>query len=197
MQGSIEIICGPMFAGKSSELIRRARVAQEAGLKIKVFKPQKDTRYSNFHITSHNGDKIPATPISYFKDISEYLDSKTNIIALDEVHFFKSSVSEAIYTCTDLANEGYKLIISGIDQDFRGEPIHPLADLLAIAEKITKLKAYCSVCGEPAHQSQRLINNQPAPYDSPTIQIGAKELYEPRCRKCHQIIRPFYEEKKH
>lgn len=189
MPGKIEIICGPMFAGKTTELIRRIEVFNKGGKKVTSFKPAKDNRYDDEQIATHDGKTSQAFPINSLKELLQKLPSDTEIITIDEIHFFPDDPMEVVRTCSGLADKGHHLIIAGVDQDFRAEPFHPICELLAIAEKVTKLKSACTCCGDKAHQSQRLINGEPAAYDSPTIQVGADELYEPRCRKCHQIIK--------
>lgn len=182
--GYIEVAIGPMYSGKSEELIRRMKRAKIAKQKIMVFKPAIDNRYSKDDVVSHSGDSIGAIPIKESKDIYGYLDEDVQVVGIDEVQFFDENV---VNVAIDLADKGIRVICAGLDMDFRGEPFGPTPQLLAVAEFVDKLQAICSVCGQPATRSQRLINENPAKYDDPIIQIGAVESYEARCRKCHVI----------
>lgn len=182
--GWIEVICGSMFSGKSEELIRRIKRAQFAKQKIAVFKPEIDNRYSSKEVTSHNGTKVIAIPVASSAHIKEFDKSGYDIIAIDEVQFFDAQIIETVMA---LANEGFRVILAGLDQDFRGEPFGPMPQLMAIAEHVTKLQAVCTVCGSPASRTQRLINGTPAGYDDPIILVGASEAYEARCRQHHEV----------
>jgi len=182
--GWIEVICGSMFSGKSEELIRRVRRVQIARKKVQVFKPTLDNRYAVQYIFSHNGSNIEAISINEPKEILDRLDSDTEVVAIDEAQFFSQDI---VSVCQKLADEGKRVIIAGLDQNFRGEPFGPMPDLMAIAEFVNKLQAICMVCGQVASRTQRLVNGKPAKYDDPIILIGAKETYEARCRKCHQV----------
>jgi len=182
--GWIEVICGSMFSGKSEELIRRVRRVQIAKKKVQVFKPAIDNRFSIKYIYSHNGSKVEAINISKPKEILEKLEPDTEVIAIDEAQFYNDNIVDI---CQKLADQGKRIIIAGLDQDFRGEPFGPMSKLLAIAEYIEKLQAICMVCGKAASRTQRLINGKPAKYSDPTILIGAEETYEARCRKCHVV----------
>jgi thymidine kinase len=182
--GWLEIICGSMFSGKSEELIRRVRRAQFAKQEVKVFKPSIDNRYSEEEVVSHNGTAIISKPVASSIEILEYITEKTDVIAVDEVQFFDEHICDVL---TLLANQGYRVIAAGLDQDFRGEPFSVVPQLMAIAESVTKLQAVCSVCGSPASRTQRLINGKPASYDDPIILVGASESYEPRCRHHHEV----------
>ena len=184
--GWIEVICGSMFSGKSEELIRRVHRVQIARKKVQVFKPIIDNRFAVQYIYSHNGSKIEAINISQPKELLEKLDPDIEVIAIDEAQFYSDDI---ISICQKLADQGKRIIIAGLDQDFRGEPFGPVPKLLAIAEYIDKLQAICMVCGNPASRTQRLVNGKPAKYSDPTILIGAKESYEARCRKCHVVIK--------
>ena len=184
--GWIEVICGSMFSGKSEELIRRVHRVQIARKKVQVFKPIIDNRFAVQYIYSHNGSKIEAINISQPKELLEKLDPDIEVIAIDEAQFYSDDI---ISICQKLADQGKRIIIAGLDQDFRGEPFGPIPKLLAIAEYIDKLQAICMVCGNPASRTQRLVNGKPAKYSDPTILIGAKESYEARCRKCHVVIK--------
>ncbi len=182
--GYIEVIIGPMYSGKSEELIRRIKRAKIAKQNIVVFKPQIDSRYSKEDVVSHSGNSVNAIPISDPKQIYDFIDSKTQVVGIDEVQFFDE---EIVDIAIDLADKGIRVIAAGLDMDFKGEPFGPTPKLLAVAEFVDKIQAICSVCGQPATRSQRLINGQPAKYDDPIIQVGAIESYEARCRKCHVV----------
>lgn len=182
--GSIEVICGSMFSGKSEELIRRVRRAHFARLKVQVFKPAIDNRYSEDAVVSHNGTSVEAYPVSKSKEILELINEDTHCVAIDEVQFFDEEVSSVVQ---QLADQGYRVICAGLDQDFRGIPFGPIPQLMAIAESVTKLQAICVACGSPASRTQRLINGRPAHANDPIILIGAEESYESRCRRCHQV----------
>jgi thymidine kinase len=184
--GWIEVICGSMFAGKSEELIRRVTRLEYAKKKIKVFKPIIDNRYSNDEIVSHSKYKTKAINITYANDILNHIEQDTYAVVVDEVQFLDREIIEI---AEQLANEGKRVILAGLDKDFRGEPFGVMPDLLARAETVTKLTAICSVCGMPATRTQRLVNGKPVRYDDPLILVGATESYEPRCRKCHKVER--------
>ncbi|MFO1442205.1 thymidine kinase [Bacillus sp. Bva_UNVM-123] len=183
-KGWVEVICGSMFSGKSEELIRRVRRVQFAKQQIVVFKPQIDNRYSDEAVVSHNGTSYTAIPISQSTDIFKYIQTDTDVIAIDEVQFFDSEIVRVIQ---HLADSGYRVIAAGLDQDFRGEPFGQMPELMAIAESVTKLQAVCTICGSPASRTQRLINGKPASYDDPIILVGASEAYEARCRHHHEV----------
>lgn len=184
--GWIEVICGSMFSGKSEELIRRVRRVQIAKKKVQVFKPAIDNRYEIQYIYSHNGSKVEAINVENPNDIPNMLKEDTEVVGIDEVQFFHDDI---IKIAQILADQGKRIIIAGLDQDFRGEPFGPMPKLLAIAEYIDKLQAICMVCGKSASRTQRLVNGVPAKYSDPTILVGAKESYEARCRKCHKVPR--------
>lgn len=182
--GWIEVICGSMFSGKSEELIRRIRRCHFAKQKVAVFKPKIDNRYSKVNVVTHNGSSTPAIAISSVKQIYGYIREDVDVIAMDEVQFFEPEIVDVV---TDLADKGYRVILAGLDQDFRGEPFGPMPQLLSIAEDITKLQAVCTVCGAPASRTQRLIDGKPASYYDQIILVGASESYEPRCRLHHEV----------
>jgi thymidine kinase len=184
--GSIEVITGSMFSGKTDELIRRLRRARIARQGVQVFKPAIDTRYAVEKVTSHAGSEFEATPVAAAADIAALIQSETTVVALDEAQFFGPEVCEL---CRELAARGIRVIVAGLDQDFRGEPFGPMPQLLALAEDVDKLHAICAVCGDEASRTQRLINGQPANYDEPVIVVGASELYEARCREHHLVPR--------
>jgi thymidine kinase len=182
--GWIEVICGSMFCGKTEELIRRVRRAQIARQKVQVFKPTIDTRYTEREVTSHNGVQIQAMPVENVTQIQAQIEEDTTVVALDEAQFFDDTI---VALCEKLAIQGVRVIVAGLDMDFRGEPFGPMPALMARAERVDKLQAICVVCGGPASHTQRLINNQPAAYDDPIILVGASEVYEARCRGCHEV----------
>ncbi|UKS65094.1 thymidine kinase [Rossellomorea marisflavi] len=182
--GWVEVICGSMFSGKSEELIRRVRRTQFAKQEIAVYKPKLDNRYSEESVVSHNGTSVIAKAMENASSILEDLNPKVDVVAIDEVQFFDDAI---VGVAQKLANSGYRVILAGLDQDFRGEPFGPMPELLSIAEQVTKLQAVCAVCGSPASRTQRLINGEPACYDDPIILVGASEAYEPRCRHHHEV----------
>ncbi|MCB2293160.1 thymidine kinase [Clostridium algoriphilum] len=184
--GWIEVIIGPMYSGKSEELIRRIRRTNIAKQKVQVFKPQIDNRYSNTDVVSHCGAKVEAVPVKDSSQILELLDADTQVVAIDEVQFFDKDIISVI---TTLADDDKRVICAGLDMDFKGEPFGPIPPLLAIAEFVDKIQAICVVCGNPATRTQRLINGKPARYEDPIVLIGATESYEARCRKCHIVPR--------
>lgn len=183
-KGWIEVICGPMFAGKSEELIRRIKTLSYAHQKIIAFKPAIDNRYDKTAIASHNGGKYQAFAIKKASDILELTPSDAQVVAVDEVQFFGTEIIEI---CESLADKGIRVIVAGLDMDFRGEPFGPMPGLLARAEFVTKLTAACTVCGCAATRTQRLVDGKPAALDQPIILVGAKESYEARCRKHHIV----------
>ncbi len=182
--GWIEVICGSMFSGKTEELIRRLRRAQIAQQQVQVFKPTIDTRYAKQEVTSHNGMQVKATPVEDTAQLRSMIKPETTVVALDEAQFFGEDV---IPLCEELADRGMRVIIAGLDMDFRGEPFGPMPEIMARAEHVVKLQAICVVCGGPASRTQRLIDGQPAAYDDPVIMVGASEVYEARCRGCHEV----------
>lgn len=175
--GWIEVIAGCMFSGKTEELIRRLRRAQIAKQKVKIFKPKIDARYSESSIVSHNEQSLPSETID---DINEVLTlyEGAKVIGIDEAQFFSSDI---ITVCNQLANDGVRVIVAGLDQDYRGIPFEPMPQLLAIAEYITKSLAICVVCGNPADKTQRKTTS------AERVIVGAADIYEARCRKCHYI----------
>ncbi len=190
--GWIEVICGNMYAGKTEELLRRIRRLEYAKKTVVVFKPKLDNRYSEGEVVSHNNERVRSINISNPKDIMKYVDPLPYAIAIDEVQFLGP---EVINICEELAYKGVRVIVAGLDKDFRGEPFGIMPELLARAEYVTKLQAICQVCGAPATRTQRIINGKPAKYTDPVILVGAKEHYEARCRHCHVVEgRPTYED---
>ena len=184
--GSIEVITGSMFSGKTDELIRRLRRATIARQKVQVFKPLVDNRFSVEKVTSHAGGEFAAIPVQSAQDILGLLDSLTTVVAIDEAQFFDAAV---VQLAQDLADRGMRVIVAGLDTDFRSEPFGPMPTLMAKAEIVDKLHAICMVCGEPASRTQRLVNGQPAYYDDPVVIVGASEMYEARCRQHHEVPR--------
>jgi thymidine kinase len=185
--GWVEVICGSMFSGKTEELIRRVRRAQIARQKVQVFKPSLDDRYAQEKVTSHNGMDVDATIVTEAREILDLVEPDAVVVAIDEVQFFDWTIAEV---CNTLAESGKRVIVTGLDMDFRGEPFGPMPLLMAEAERVDKLSAICVVCGAPASRTQRLINGQPASYDDPVIMVGASEVYEARCRHCHRVEQP-------
>jgi len=184
--GSIEVICGSMFCGKTEELIRRLRRAQIARQKVQVFKPAIDRRYDDLRVTSHAGMALDAIPVEKAADILNYLEADTTVVGIDEAQFIDPQIVEVVET---LASRGVRVILAGLDMDFRGEPFGSMPILMARAERVDKLQAICMVCGEPASRTQRLVNGKPARYDDQVVIVGAAEMYEARCRSHHQVPR--------
>lgn len=184
--GWIEVIAGSMYAGKTEELLRRIRRIEYAKKDVIVFKPCIDNRYSNDEVVSHNNSRVKSINISCASEIYKHLEKELPYaIAIDEVQFLDK---EVVNVCEHFANLGVRVIVAGLDKDFRGEPFGVMPELLARAEYVTKLDAICQVCGAPATRTQRLINGVPARYDDPIILVGAKEQYEARCRHCHVVL---------
>ncbi len=185
-RGRIEVVCGSMFSGKTEELIRRVKRAQIARQTVQVFKPAIDTRYSLEEVASHDGVRAMAQPVNTAAEIRSSIAAATTVVAIDEIQFFDDAVIEL---CEELAESGVRVIVAGLDQDFRGEPFGPMPMLMAKAELVDKLQAICVICGQTASRTQRLINGNPANYDDPVILVGAQETYEARCRQCHDVPR--------
>jgi thymidine kinase len=184
--GSVEVIVGSMFSGKTDELIRRLRRATIARQKVQVFKPAIDVRYADSKVTSHAGNDFDAHPIEEVADIFARLKPDTTVVAIDEAQFFDMEIIEIVQS---LADRGLRVIVAGLDTDFRGEPFGPIPTLMAQSEHVDKLHAICMVCGEEASRTQRLVNGKPAHYNEPVVIIGASELYEARCREHHIVPR--------
>jgi thymidine kinase len=182
--GSIEVICGSMFSGKTEELIRRIRRAYIARQRVQVFKHALDDRYAAAAITSHNGAKIEAAPVAGSREILRLVEPAVEVVAVDEAQFLDDGIAPV---ATSLAQRGVRVILAGLDTNFRGDPFGPMPLLLALAEEVTKLQAICVVCGAPASRTQRLVNGRPAHYSDPVVLIGAHEAYEARCRRCHEV----------
>jgi len=184
--GSIEVITGSMFSGKTDELIRRLVRATIAKQKVQVFKPAVDVRYAVEKVTSHTGSNFDAIPVRKASDICQRLEADTTVVGIDEAQFFDE---EVIVVARELAGRGARLIVAGLDMDFRGEPFGPMPVLMAQAERVDKVQAICMICGEPASRTQRLVNGKPARYDDPVVIVGAAEMYEARCRAHHVVPR--------
>lgn len=182
--GWVEVICGSMFSGKSEELIRRVRRATFANMTVQVFKPAIDNRYDDKAVVSHNGTSTNAIAIRKSEEIYEHLNPNVDIVAIDEAQFFDDTMVEM---AEQLACKGIRVIVAGLDTDFRGEPFGPMPKFMAICESLTKLSAICPICGSPASRTQRLIDGKPASFDEPIILVGASESYEPRCRHHHEV----------
>jgi thymidine kinase len=180
--GWLEVVCGPMFSGKSEEMIRRLRRAEIAGQKVIVFKPQIDDRYDAADVVSHAGVRMRAVPVGCVADVLARADGY-DVVGIDEVQFFEASVVAAALA---LADRGVRVICAGLDQNFRREPFGPMPALLAHAEFADKLQAVCHRCGGPATTTQRLVDGRPAPYSGETIVVGELDSYEARCRDCHE-----------
>jgi thymidine kinase len=182
--GSLTVITGSMFSGKTEELIRRLRRALYARRSVQVFKHALETRSDLTEIRSHNGIPHEAGAVSTSEELLERIEPETDVVAVEEAQFFDEGIVDA---CRSLADSGYQVIIAGLDMDFRGRPFGPMPDLLAEADEVVKLRAICAVCGRDASRSQRLIDGKPAPASAPTILVGAQETYEARCRQHHVV----------
>ena len=173
--GWIEAVVGSMFSGKTQELIRRLRLATIARQKVQVFNHALDTRYAKDHIVSHDSSKTPSQAVAKAKDILELIEPETQVVGIDEVQFFDEGVIEV---CETLADQGRRVLVAGLDQDYRGVPFPVTSRLMGVAEFVTKNLAICSVCGSPANRSQRLSTNKKL------IEVGTGDKYEARCRAC-------------
>ncbi|NWG34357.1 MAG: thymidine kinase [Chloroflexi bacterium] len=182
--GSIEVVCGSMFSGKTDELIRRLVRAVIAKQKVQVFKPAIDVRYAVEKVTSHTGSNFDAIPVEKAAEIRSKLEADTTVVGIDEAQFFDPDIIPIVQ---ELAGSGIRVIVAGLDMDFRGEPFGPMPLLMSTAERVDKLHAICMVCGDEASRTQRLVNGKPARYDDPVVIVGASELYEARCRKHHEV----------
>ena len=175
--GWIEVICGSMFSGKTEELIRRLKRAKFANQKVEIFKPKVDTRYDEVKVVSHDANAIMATPIESSAKILEFTEG-VNVIGIDEAQFFDMNLTNV---CQKLAMKGIRVVVAGLDMDFRGEPFGPIPNLLAVSEYITKVHAICSHCGNLATHSYRKVT------DNQQVMLGEKDTYEPRCRTCYSM----------
>jgi len=180
--GWLEVICGPMFSGKSEEMIRRLRRAEIAGQRVVIFKPRIDDRYDAADIVSHAGARMRAIPVSSVAEVVEHANG-FDVVGIDEVQFFEPAI---VSSALQLADRGVRVVVAGLDQDFRRLPFGPIPDLLSYAEFVDKLQAVCHRCGGPATTTQRLVDGRPAPYSGETVLVGAAEQYEARCRGCHE-----------
>jgi len=178
----IEVVCGPMFSGKSEELIRRLRRTEIAGQRALVIKPVVDDRYDVGHVVSHAGAKMRAVTAESSAEVAR-LASGYDAIGVDEVQFFDDGIVEVI---ENLVRRGTRVIAAGLAQDFRGLPFGPMPTLLCVADYVDKLEAVCHRCGGAATMTQRLVDGRPAPFDGATVQIGALDSYEARCRACYE-----------
>src|SRR5688572_2588505 len=184
--GSIEVVCGSMFSGKTDELIRRLIRATIARQNVQVFKPAIDIRYAVEKVTSHAGSNYDATPVQNAAEIRAKLDADTTVVGIDEAQFMDPEVAQV---ADELAERGIRVIVAGLDTDFRGETFGSMPVLMSKAEHVSKLHAICMVCGDDASRTQRLVNGKPARYDDPVVIVGASELYEARCRQHHEVPR--------
>lgn len=173
-----------MFSGKTDELIRRLVRATIAKQKVQVFKPAIDVRYAVEKVTSHTGSNFDALPVEKAADIHTKLDDDTTVVGIDEAQFFDPKI---VQVAQELAGRGVRVIVAGLDMDFRGEPFGPMPTLMSMAERVDKLHAICMVCGNEASRTQRLVNGSPARYDDPVVIVGASEMYEARCREHHEV----------
>lgn len=174
--GWIELICGPMFSGKSEELIRRLKRAAIARQPLQIFKPRIDDRYHETRIVSHSDHSIEAQAVETSEEIARAVQSETRVVGIDEVQFFDPGVVQVVER---LADAGVRVICAGLDQDYTGKPFEPVPALLCVAEYVTKTLAICSRCGQPAGRSQRIASA------GDRVLVGAADAYEPRCRRCH------------
>ena len=182
--GSIEVICGSMFSGKTEELIRRMKRAQFANQKVEIYKPRIDVRYSDDKVVSHDAHSIPSTPIESPSSMLE-LSADVEVVGIDEAQFFDESIVEVVQT---LANRGVRVIIAGLDTDFLGKPFGPMPALMAVAEDIQKVHAICVKCGDPAQHSHRLSQSDKL------VELGETDKYEPLCRHCFNKANPHLEQ---
>jgi len=185
--GWIEVVVGPMFSGKSEELIRRLRRAEIARQRVQIFKPAIDARYAVNEIISHSGLGIPSDNVTQAAEIMDKVQPRTEVIGIDEAQFLGEEVVEV---CTKLANLGKRVIVAGLDTDYRGRPFEPMPRLLAVAEEITKLLAICVRCGNPAVHTQRMVESEEL------VVVGGGGMYEARCRRCFEPNPAFAQEKK-
>jgi thymidine kinase len=173
--GWVEVICGSMFSGKTEELIRRLARARIAKQKVQAFKPAVDDRYGRDHVVSHNGQRISSVEVEDAGEILRRVEPGTKVVAIDEAQFLGPELVDVV---EELAASGRRVIVAGLDQDYRGRPFEPVPQLMAVAESVTKTMAVCMVCGHPANRTQRLVD------ESERVLVGAGEAYEARCRRC-------------
>ena len=179
--GWIEVICGSMFSGKSEELIRRLRRAFIAKQRVQIFKPSIDGRFSQEEIVSHSEMRLPSVPVGSSAELMARLDHRTEVVGIDEAQFFDPGLVEV---CQRLADQGKRVIVAGLDKDYRGAPFEPIPSLMAIAEDVTKTLAICMRCGAPANNTQRLVES------AERVVVGAQGMYEARCRRCFEPPQP-------
>lgn len=182
--GYLEVITGCMFAGKTEELIRRINVLQFAKKKVLVFKPAIDNRYADTYVVSHAGSQVESISLNHSLEILPYIDETVDVVAIDEVQFFDYDI---VAICEYLTLQGLRVMVAGLDMDFRGEPFGVIPTLMTHAEFVTKLTAVCTICGCPATRTQRLVNGKSASYNDPIVLVGASEAYEARCRHHHEV----------
>ena len=183
--GRIEVICGGMYSGKTEELLRRIRQVAIARQPYRIFTPQRDIRYGTGVVASHSGGRLEAITIASLREVMDHIED-VQVVAVDELHFLDDSPEETLQICQELADRGMRVIVAGLDQDYRAEPFPAMSQVMAVAEQVDKLYAICVRCGAYATRSQRLIDGAPAPYDAPTIVVGGLDLYEARCRACYE-----------
>ena len=185
--GRIEVICGCMFSGKTEELLRRLNHVKLARQTLVVYTPRRDTRYRTGNLASHNGQTVEAVSISSIEEILAHVPANVAVAAIDEIQFLEGDPAAIVAGCQVLADRGIRVIVAGLDQDFRAKPFPIVAGLMAVAEQVDKLYAICVECGAYATRSQRLINGEPAPHSAPVIAVGGLELYQARCRLCYKV----------
>lgn len=183
--GYVEVISGCMFAGKTEELIRRIKVLEFAKKNVLVFKPAIDNRYSDTKVVSHGGSSTESYVVNDARSILDFIKEDTDVVAIDEVQFFDADI---LLVVDFLARKGKRVMVAGLDTDFRAEPFGIMPQLITQAEFVTKLTAVCVKCGAPATRTQRIVNGQPARFSDPIIMVGAAESYEARCRHCHEVV---------
>lgn len=183
-EGKITVVCGSMFAGKSEELIRRARRALYAKKRVQVFKPSIDVRYDQTMVVTHEGMRHEAAPVNSVTEIRANVAEDAQVVLIEEAQFFDESIVDL---AVDLADRGVEVILAGLDQDFRRRPFGPMPTLLSVADEVVKLRAICMKCGATASHTQRIVDGRPAHKDEPLVVIGATEAYEARCRRCYEL----------
>lgn len=185
-KGTLEVVCGSMFSGKTEELLRRLNRAEYARLNVITFKHSLDDRTTIEYVISHNGYKTKAIPLDNPQLMKNYIDASVQVVGIDEIQFFSMDIVNVVCALIDA---GTRVIVAGLDLDFKGMPFGCMPLLMSIADEVTKLKAICIDCGSDAHFTQRLVNGNPARFDDPIILVGAQESYQARCRSCHAIDR--------
>ncbi len=183
-KGHLEVICGPMFSGKSEELIRRLRRAKIAQQKVVCFNPKVDTRTASHTVSSHNGSSMGAFTVDDALLIPSLIANDVTVVGIDETQFFSQDLINVVF---DLIENGKHVLVAGLNLDFKGVPFGTMPTFLALADTVTKLSAICVICGADAYFSQRIVDGQPAKYDDPIVKPGAQEAYQARCRSCHSV----------